>query len=187
MGSMWTTLRRIALPILVLAAGIAFLVTGAALHRTPVAEEKTRTVTVAIATPYDFVDVPASSEPQSPDKHAEPQDMPAKAGETDDRNPFETPGEGKDRAKQSENPFEPAPPATSFFDRTAPPSPAAAASDASLPAGMAKKDIEEKYVDVRNEPEWVLVREITIGGVARLANGQLKRTYSGKPPALCPS
>ena len=37
------------------------------------------------------------------------------------------------------------------------------------------------------EPEWVLVREVTIGGVARLENGELKRTYSGQPPALCPT
>ena len=39
----------------------------------------------------------------------------------------------------------------------------------------------------RGDLEKVLVREITFGGITRLANGQLKRTYSGKPPALCPT
>ena len=39
-------------------------------------------------------------------------------------------------------------------------------------------------VDTR-EPK--LVREITFGGVTRLANGELKRTYSGQAPALCPT
>jgi hypothetical protein len=39
----------------------------------------------------------------------------------------------------------------------------------------------------RDEPEWVIVKEVTYGGVTRLENGQLKRTYSGQPPALCPT
>ncbi|MFZ5831871.1 MAG: hypothetical protein ACOY3P_17430 [Planctomycetota bacterium] len=35
------------------------------------------------------------------------------------------------------------------------------------------------------EPQ--LVREITFGGVIRLANGELKRTYTGHAPSLCPT
>ena len=35
------------------------------------------------------------------------------------------------------------------------------------------------------EPE--LVREVTVGGVIRLANGELKRTYTGHAPSLCPT
>jgi len=45
----------------------------------------------------------------------------------------------------------------------------------------------EKYVESQKEPEWIIVYESTFGGIDRLANSQLKRTYSGKPPALCPT
>jgi hypothetical protein len=38
---------------------------------------------------------------------------------------------------------------------------------------------------VESEPE--LIREVSVGGVALLDSGELKRTYSGKGPALCPS
>jgi hypothetical protein len=56
-----------------------------------------------------------------------------------------------------------------------------------LPPGMKMEKVTEKYVESIEEPEWAIVREVTFGGVVRLANGELKRTYSGKPPALCPS
>jgi hypothetical protein len=185
---MWTNLLRIALPILVLAAGTASLVIGVKYHRTPVAEEKTRIISVVLATPYDAEVDQAPSEQEAPGKGTGSPKVPAKGDVVDDRNPFEVPAEKKDPAKRSENPFAPPPqPATSLFDALPPQQPAAAGSDAPLPTGVSKKDVEEKYVDVQDEPERVLVREITFGGVVRLANGQLKRTYSGKPPALCPS
>jgi hypothetical protein len=38
---------------------------------------------------------------------------------------------------------------------------------------------------VESEPQ--LTREVSVGGVALLESGELKRTYSGKGPALCPS
>jgi hypothetical protein len=38
---------------------------------------------------------------------------------------------------------------------------------------------------IETEPE--LVREVTYGGVTRLPTGQTKRTYTGKPPSLCPT
>ena len=38
---------------------------------------------------------------------------------------------------------------------------------------------------IETEPE--LVREVTYGGVTRLPDGQTKRTYTGKPPSLCPT
>jgi hypothetical protein len=53
--------------------------------------------------------------------------------------------------------------------------------------GIKFEKMTEKYVETSEKPEWALVREVTFGGVVRLANGQLKQTYSGKPPALCPS
>ena len=52
---------------------------------------------------------------------------------------------------------------------------------------MRLEKVTEKYVESSEEPEWAIIREVTFGGVVRLANGVLKRTYSGKPPALCPS
>ena len=55
------------------------------------------------------------------------------------------------------------------------------------PPGMKLQKVTEKYVESSEDPEWAIIREVTIGGVVRLANGDLKRTYSGKPPALCPS
>ena len=45
----------------------------------------------------------------------------------------------------------------------------------------------EKYFEAREEPERAIVRDVTVGGVARLADGRLRRTYSGKGPSLCPS
>lgn len=37
------------------------------------------------------------------------------------------------------------------------------------------------------EPESQLVFEVSIGGIALLESGELKRTYAGKAPSLCPS
>jgi hypothetical protein len=39
----------------------------------------------------------------------------------------------------------------------------------------------------RLEPETVLVREVTYGGLMRRDDGKLMRTYSGTPPSLCPT
>jgi hypothetical protein len=35
--------------------------------------------------------------------------------------------------------------------------------------------------------EPAMVRDITVGGLERLGDGEIKRTYSGEAPALCPS
>ena len=56
-----------------------------------------------------------------------------------------------------------------------------------MPPGIRMETVVEEYVETQEEPEWTIVWEVTIGGVTRLANGRLKRTYSGKPPALCPT
>jgi hypothetical protein len=39
----------------------------------------------------------------------------------------------------------------------------------------------------KEEPESQAVFEITIGGLALLETGELRRTYSGAPPSLCPT
>ena len=51
------------------------------------------------------------------------------------------------------------------------------------PAGFAP--VYETITLVESEPE--LVREVTYGGVTRLPTGETKRTYTGKPPSLCPT
>jgi len=38
-----------------------------------------------------------------------------------------------------------------------------------------------------SESEPDLVREVTYAGVTRLPTGEIKRTYVGKPPSLCPT
>jgi hypothetical protein len=47
--------------------------------------------------------------------------------------------------------------------------------------------VKQKIFVGKEEPEPVLVREITIGGLMRLATGELQRTYTGEPPSLCPT
>ena len=37
------------------------------------------------------------------------------------------------------------------------------------------------------EPEPRLIREVTVGGVTRTQAGELKRTYAGEAPKLCPT
>ena len=48
---------------------------------------------------------------------------------------------------------------------------------------------ERQIVSItKEEPEPILIREITVGGVALLDSGELRRTYSGEaPPSLCPT
>ena len=38
---------------------------------------------------------------------------------------------------------------------------------------------------ILSEPD--ATRDVTVGGLVRLTSGELKRTYSGKGPALCPT
>jgi hypothetical protein len=47
--------------------------------------------------------------------------------------------------------------------------------------------VKEKIIVTEEESEPTLIREITFGGITRLASGVLKRTYSGAPPLLCPT
>jgi hypothetical protein len=55
------------------------------------------------------------------------------------------------------------------------------------PPGMKMEKVTEKYMEGLVVPELAIVEDVTVGGVVRLANGTLKRTYSGKAPSLCPS
>ena len=37
------------------------------------------------------------------------------------------------------------------------------------------------------EPEFSLIREVTIGGIKRDEYGRMRKTYTGKPPQACPT
>jgi hypothetical protein len=49
------------------------------------------------------------------------------------------------------------------------------------------QSIKTKVIVAEDESEPTLIREVTFGGVARLGSGELKRTYTGQPPSLCPT
>jgi hypothetical protein len=40
---------------------------------------------------------------------------------------------------------------------------------------------------VRAASESVLIREVSVGGVARDTSGKLRQTYTGRPPQACPT
>ena len=40
---------------------------------------------------------------------------------------------------------------------------------------------------VRTASEPALIKEVSIGGVTRDTSGQLRQTYTGKPPQACPT
>jgi len=54
-----------------------------------------------------------------------------------------------------------------------------------MPPGMGK--IKEKIIVTEPEPEPKLINEVTFGGVTLVASGDIMRTYSGEPPAMCPT
>lgn len=49
------------------------------------------------------------------------------------------------------------------------------------------RKVKVRVVKTYDQSEPSLVREVTFGGVVLLASGELRRTYSGTPPSLCPS
>jgi hypothetical protein len=48
-------------------------------------------------------------------------------------------------------------------------------------------EVTETVLIGKDESELQLIREVTFGGVVLLASGELRRTYSGAPPSLCPT
>ena len=171
---MWKIARQSALPAGVVLLGVAALVYGAWFHRVPVSEEKEREVSVAIPSPFgtdmwgDSATQPALP-PASDDGDSSAEQKKATDAATDnDGNPFGGAPNSPMSSGGEENPFE------------------TAGNVPGLPP-MRFEKVTEKYEVALDEPEWVIVREVTFAGVVRLANGQLKRTYSGQPPALCPT
>ena len=104
--------------------------------------------------------------PFGPEETPSEQPPPNDGGPAEGVDPFRSPPEepAKPEAKSAEGPSAPQP-----------------------PPGVTFQKVTEKYWEARYEPEWVVTRDVTVGGLARLADGQLRRTYSGKPPSLCPT
>jgi len=164
------TAWRPVIAVLLLVGGIGMLVYGARFRTITVLEQKTEEVRIAIPSPFDF-GMPGGGMPGvDPSSAGAGDQAPGDQTAGDDGNPFEgrpaEPGEDS-----SQNPFAPpGPPGLPF-----------------APPGLRFETVIKEYLEPRTEPEWAIVRDVTVGGVVRLANGELKRTYSGKPPALCPT
>jgi hypothetical protein len=55
------------------------------------------------------------------------------------------------------------------------------------PPEAAVQKLTEEYLVACEVSEWAITRDVTVGGLTRLPDGELRRTYSGKPPSLCPT
>jgi hypothetical protein len=131
-------------------------------------------------------------ESSSSRKGTSPTDMPATSSEDaparEADNPFEN------RSETGQDPFQASPAEGPILSEPDPDAgeapwdgpPAGGLPPFALPEPMFQTVTRVDLVP-RDEPEWVIVREVTYGGITRLENGQLKRTYSGQPPALCPT
>jgi hypothetical protein len=71
-----------------------------------------------------------------------------------------------------EPPPDPGLPASPFFAQPPPPAP---------------PPVPKKVLVALPQPESRLLRDATVGGLTRLDDGRIKRTYSGDGPALCPT
>jgi len=154
--------------IFLLLVGSGSLVYGLFFHRVALEETKQRVVSVAVPTMPGLDD--ALPESHGDAEAAPPEKTPPaeKRSASDEVDPFGSPAANKTPAANSENPFESPPIAPSV-------------------SGVKYEKVTEDYTDVHYELEGPIVRDVTIGGVMRLASGHLKRTYSGKPPSLCPT
>jgi hypothetical protein len=55
------------------------------------------------------------------------------------------------------------------------------------PPRMRKQTVERTVEVTINLSEPALIRDVTVGGVVLNKSGDIMRTYSGKPPSLCPT
>jgi hypothetical protein len=154
--------------ILLLAGGCGSLLYGLCFHKATITQEGKREVSIAVPILSGFGDAPVERRENVGAKLPERSPGTGDNATADDRNPFQPLSADATGAQGSENPFEgpaasPAPPDVRF------------------------QKVTQTFVVAREEPEWAIVRDVTVGGIARLPDGQLKRTYSGKPPSLCPS
>ena len=183
--------KRIVPSLALLCLGVGMLVYGVVFHTVTIFEEEETEVSIPIPAPFapsmpfgaDDPSLDHGFQPPADGSFAEmdpfgsgapPDDLPA----GDARNPFEQ-GAAPDEVSE-ENPFAASPEQPGEVPSEEPPW-------FPDPSSMMFERVTQIELVAHTEPEWVLVREMTFGGVARLENGELKRTYSGKPPALCPT
>ena len=71
------------------------------------------------------------------------------------------------------------------FPQVPPPFPGAQGFEE--PPQIRKQTVQRTVEVAIIESEPSLIREVSIGGVALNGSREIKRTYSGKPPSLCPT
>ena len=145
--------------ILLLLGGSTSILYGWVFHTVTVEVEKERQISIAVPVPSDFTASPFGQPSFRPSRK---KPVSGDDRDSDDVDPFQSPSD------DGSNPFEPP-------------------SDMPAPPGMKMEKVTEKYTEDLVVPEDVIVEDATVGGVVRLANGKLKRTYSGKMPSLCPT
>jgi hypothetical protein len=154
--------------ILLLLGGSGSLLYGSLFHVVIVAEEKEREISIAIPAPPALSERPSEQGKRADDRPAEAEARADDSATPADVDPFRSRSAERTQPNESENPFE-------------------SASVSSTPPDMRYEKVTEKFFEARAEPECVIVREVTVGGVTRLDSDQLKRTYSGTAPSLCPT
>lgn len=160
-------MKRLVATIGLLIVGGGLLVYGVGWHGVTVYVEQQREVSILVPS------VTGGFGAQTPEMPGPP----AAGGPTGEASPFEASG-------GEQNPFESSATAENPFQ----PSTSGSEPDlGAMPGGLERKTIREKILVAQQEPEWKVVREVTVGGLVLLADGMLKRTYSGRPPSLCPT
>ena len=153
--------KRVFWLILLLLAGPAAFVYGSWFHWITIYEEKDREITIDVPNLPGMEGAGTTCPRQRLRRTRRRNRRPLRPAADPEKNPFESP---PDRADAEQNPFE-SPPGVE----------------------MTSKKITAKVLEPVVEREGAIVRDVTIGGVVRLADGRLKRTYSGVPPSLCPT
>jgi hypothetical protein len=160
-------MARKLLAVLLLVLGSVSLVYGLFFHNVTFEETKQRSVPVAISMPFGMEEPTPESGGETqvrPEKSAEP----GGGSDSEEVDPFRSPTANDKPTGDAENPFESSP------------------DSSNVPGVKFEKRMVDE-VECHEEAESTIVRDATFDGVALLANGHLKRTYSGAPPSLCPT
>ena len=157
-------LQRIVPSLVVLCSGVALLGYGTMFRTVVVFREEQTEHSIPVPAPFFSPFSQLEQEPFSPAFESvnpfEQQRSPQEVGE---RNPFESPWkESNDVADEP-------------------------SVDREDPLGVVFETVTQIDWIGYDEPEWALVREVTVGGVARREGGGLRRTYQGQRPLLCPT
>jgi hypothetical protein len=165
-------MKRTVVALFLVLVGSFWLAYGLLFHRVTLEETKQREVPVAVSMSFGMEEATPESEGEAkapPEKSAEP----AGGTASDEVDPFRSPTTNDKPTGDADNPFESRPDASNALSASAP------------GVKFEKRTVDE--VECHEESESTIVREVTFDGVALLANGHLKRTYSGAPPKTCPT